>query len=242
LLARISILRAMARLFGMVLRWSLIPILIFFSEAMASELWLALASQAPESGSHLRSLALWTAGGLAFRILFHGAMRRMGRDDPMDFIDTLEHELTHALAGYATLSPPVSLSASLKAGGEVQLKGSNPIAALAPYFLPLWCALILVSGLVIQQGIQAAWDRLLFFMLGWFCYRLFREYRWRQTDLHLYGFVFSTLCVFNLLLACLAVILEMRDLLSWTWVPEACAHAWKTLNLALGRLGLGFPE
>jgi len=78
-----------------------------------------------------------------------------GRDDPLEFLDTLEHELTHALVGYATFCPPVSLSASLKAGGEVELKGSNPLAALAPYFLPLWCLTALALGLIIKPGMQA---------------------------------------------------------------------------------------
>ena len=228
----------MPRPIGMVLRWSLVPILILFSQAMASGLWLSLMDRIRGAPSILPSLALWAAGGLAFRILFHGALRRLGRDDPLDFIDTLEHELTHALAGYLTFSPPVALSASLKAGGEVQLKGSNPIAALAPYFLPLWCALLLTAGPLIRPGMQAAWDRLLFFMLGWFCYRLFREYRWRQTDLHLYGFLFSTLCVFNLLLVCLGLLLQVRGLHSWNWMADACMQAWNTSVLIADRSGL----
>ena len=103
---------------------------------------------------------------MGFRLLFGTLMRRFGRDDPLEFIDTLEHELTHALVGYATLCPPVSLSASLKAGGEVELRGSNPLAALAPYFLPLWTLLALLMGLVVKPCMQTAWNHLIFFLLG----------------------------------------------------------------------------
>lgn len=232
MLARISILCAMLRLLGTALRWSLLPILFILAEAMAAGLWRALGGRGMDPESGLRPLALWAGTGLGFRILFHWALRRLGRDDPLDFIDTLEHELTHALAGYLTLCPPVSLSASLKAGGEVELKGSNPIAVLAPYFLPLWCFLILLLGLAVDAGMQTAWSRLQFFMLGWFAYRLSREYRWRQTDLHVYGFLFSTLCVAILLMVSLGAILYGRGVLSWDWLTEAAFRTGRTLPAA----------
>lgn len=216
----------------MVLRWCLLPLLFLLAEAMASELFRASRAQGLGVASTLHPLALWFAAGPAFRLLFGALMRRLGRDDPLEFIDTLEHELTHALMGYATFCPPVSLSASLKAGGEVELKGSNPLAALAPYFLPLWCLLALALGLVVKAGMQATWNHILFFLLGWFCYRLFREYRWRQTDLHVYGFAFSTFCVFILLMLSLGLVLRVRGLLSWHWLWAAAIHAWHALPLA----------
>lgn len=222
----------MPRLFGTVLRWSLLPFLFLLAEAMASELWRALRGQGLGTASLLHPLALWFTGGAAFRILFSALMRRMGRDDPLEFVDTLEHELTHALVGYATLCPPVSLSATLKSGGEVQLKGMNPLAVLSPYFLPLWCLTALGLGLIIKPGIQESWDRLVFFLMGWFSYRLSREYRWRQTDLHVYGFIFSSFSVFLMLLLSLALILHIRGLLSWSWLAAAGNHAWNSLPVA----------
>jgi hypothetical protein len=191
-------------------------------------------------------LALWFAAGLCFRLLFGALMRRFGLDDPLEFIDTLEHELTHALMGYATLCPPVSLTASLKAGGEVELRGTNPLAALAPYFLPLWTMLALLLGLVVRPSMQTGWNHLIFFLLGIFCYRLLREYRWRQTDLHLYGFAFSTLSVSILLLLNLALILHARGLLPGTWLGAAGRHAWHTFPEAWdwirSHLGGGSPS
>jgi len=210
----------------MALRWALLPFLAILAEAMASELWRAARLQGLAPATLLHPLALFFLSGIAFRFFFRGLMRRLGRGDPFDFIDTLEHELTHALVGYLTLSPPVSLSASLKSGGEVQLKGSNPLAALAPYFLPLWCALVLVLGSVIESGMQPTWNRLLFFLLGCFFYRLSREYRWRQTDLHIYGFLFSTLFVLIFLMLCLAVVLDVRGLVPWRWLGAAASHGW----------------
>ena len=216
----------------MVLRWTLLPFLFLLAEAMASELFRALRGQGLGPSWAFHPLSIWFAAGIGFRILFGALMRRLDRDDPLEFIDTLEHELTHALVGYATLCPPVSLSATLKSGGEVELKGSNPLAALAPYFLPLWCLLVLLLGLVVKPGLQATWDHLLFFLMGWFCYRLGREYRWRQTDLHLYGFVFSTFSVFILLLLSLALILHTRGHLNGKWLGAAGRHAWHSLPVA----------
>ncbi|MDQ3002132.1 MAG: hypothetical protein M3Y08_12845 [Fibrobacterota bacterium] len=225
----------MPRLFGMVLRWSLLPFLFLLAEAMASELWRALRGQGLGTGSLLHPFAIWFVAGAGFRILFAVLMRRLGRDDPLEFIDTLEHELTHALVGYATLCPPVSLSATLKSGGEVELKGMNPLAVLAPYFLPLWCLMAVLLGMAIRPGLQGTWNHLIFFLLGCFCYRLSREYRWRQTDLHVYGFVFSTLSVFLLLLLGLGLILHVRGLLPWYWLAATGSHAWSTVQIAWDR-------
>ncbi|MEO6098172.1 MAG: hypothetical protein ABIW76_21905, partial [Fibrobacteria bacterium] len=181
MLVRFSILSYMPLLVGMVFRWTLLPFLILFAQALADGLLQALRVQGMDPSWLLKPLALWFAGGIAFRFIFAALLRRLGRDDPLEFIDTLEHELTHALAGYATFCPPVSLSASLKAGGEVELQGTNILAVLAPYFLPLWCLLAMLLGLVVKPGMQPAWNNLIFFLLGIFTYRLFREFRWRQT-------------------------------------------------------------
>lgn len=213
----------------MVLRWCLLPLLFLLAEAMLGELFRAARAQGLGPASLIHPYALWFLAGLLFRLGLAALLGRLGHADPLEFIDTLEHELTHALMGYATLCPPVSLTASLKAGGEVELKGTNPLAALAPYFLPLWCLLIALLGLAVKPGMQGLWNQMLFFFLGWFCYRLGREYRWRQTDLHLYGFAFSTLSVAVLLLASLALLLHLRGLLSARWVEDALMRAWHSL-------------
>jgi hypothetical protein len=219
----------MPRLLGMVLRWALVPFLTFLAYAMIKELWHAGRQQGMGVATLGNPLTLCLAGGIGFRVLFRAFMRRMGKDDPLDFIDTLEHELTHAVFGYLTLCPPVSLSASLKSGGEVQLKGSNPLAALAPYFFPLWCWILIMLGLVVQSGLQPSLDRMVFFALGSFYYRLAREFRWRQTDLHLYGILFSCLMVGLFLLIGLGLILRVHGLLPLTWIWSTITQAFYNL-------------
>jgi hypothetical protein len=228
----------------MLIRWSLLPLLFLLAEAMACELFRAARAQGLGAGSLFHPFTLWFATGLLFRMGFSWWLRHWGRHDPLEFIDTLEHELTHALIGYATFCPPVSLKASLKSGGEVQLNGSNPLAALAPYCLPLWCLCAAVLGLAVKPGMQNGWNHLLFFLLGCFAYRLCREYRWRQTDLHLYGFAFSAFSVFILLLGSLALLFHLRGLLSARWLVAAAVHAWHSLPLAWHwlRAHLGNPD
>ena len=216
----------MLRLLGTLLRWSLVPILAMLAWAMAGEFFRAARDALGAA------FLLWTAAGFGFRLVFHLLWGRLGKEDPFEFIDTLEHELTHALAGYATFSPPVSLSATLREGGEVELKGANPLAVLAPYCLPLWCLAGALIGLAIRPALEAAWNHGLFFLLGMFAWRLSREFRWRQTDLHVYGFLFSTLLVIALLLLCVALLLWMRGLLHWGWLPNAGRRSLHVLDAA----------
>lgn len=206
------------RLLGMVLRWTALGPMALLVQAMAIEFWIGLRDSGVGYSSLAHPLALAFLGGILLRVMIRTGLRRLGRSDPLDFVDTLEHELTHALMGYLTLAPPISLSATLQSGGEVQLKGANPLAALAPYFLPLWGLCAVLVGLVVRPGMQAAWNALVFFLLGAFAYRLSREFHWRQSDLHRYGFLFSLLAVPTLLLACLGIILHARGVLSWHWL------------------------
>ncbi len=225
----------MPRLLGTALRWFLIPFLALLAWAMAGA-FFGSARGALGAGS-----LLWCGSGFLFRAASYSLWRRLGRDDPFGFVDTLEHELTHALMGYLTFCPPVSLSATLKSGGEVELKGANPLAVLAPYFLPLWCLLAALLGLAVKPGLQGAWSHGLFFLLGCFAWRLCLEYRWRQTDLHAYGFVFSTLAVAILLCISLGLLLWLRGALGWAWLPAALKRSWTEIPALWARIGRNGP-
>ncbi len=217
----ISILCNMLRILAFALRWMALPFLALIAQAMFIGLWHDARLHGFGIGIFWHPLTLFWAGGIAFRIGFRALMNRLKKHDPLEFIDTLEHELTHALFGYLTFSPPVSLTASLKSGGEVELKGSNIIIALAPYFFPLWTFISLLIGFLVQTGLQSTWNHGTFFLLGIFTYRLAREYRWRQTDLHLYGFFFSTICTALFLMLSLGFILAARGILSLGWILES---------------------
>jgi hypothetical protein len=150
--------------------------------------------------------------------------RRWNVSDPFDFLDTLEHELTHAFFGYLTFSPPVSLLATLESGGEVTLKRSNVLVALSPYFFPFWGYIALAMGFLVKGSLQSYWHPIPYALLGNFLYRLSIEFRWYQEDLKAYGRIFSTACVGLLLLLSLSLILHGTDVLHLRWagniIPE----------------------
>jgi hypothetical protein len=226
----------MKRFLGRLATWAALPLLLILAQSLITSLWHAARLHGFGFASLFQAPALAFACGIALRMLAGAALRRFGRDDPFEFIDTLEHELTHALVGYLTLTPPVSLSATLKTGGEVELKGSNPLAALAPYYLPLWCQVAVLIGLIARSGLQSGWTVLVFFLLGNFCVRLAKEYRWRQTDLHIYGFLFSTAAVLVLLLLNLALVLNARGVVSWGWVGDGLRRSGHGAAALLSRL------
>lgn len=226
----------MGRLLGTLLRWCLIPLLALLALSLGEAFFKSAR------GFLGAGFLLWCGGGFVFRGASRLLWSRLGKDDPLEFIDTLEHELTHALMGYLTFCPPVSLSATLQSGGEVELRGSNPLAVLAPYFLPLWCVLAALLGLAVKPGLQSAWNHGLFFLAGCFLCRLALEYRWRQTDLHVYGFLFSTLLVANLLILSAGLLLWMRGIGDWRWLPGAVRQVWPALGQLRGILaGKGGP-
>ena len=207
----------MQRFLWTLLRWIALPFLLVLAQALALALWHSARAQGFSIHTFVKANFLFLLAGIFFRIIFNQCLQRFNRHDPIEFFDTLEHELTHALFGYLTFSPPVSLSASLKSGGEVELQGSNPFAALAPYFFPLWAVLAMGIGLVVQSNLKTHWNYGLFFLLGSNLYRLAREYRWRQTDLHLYGFFFSTCLVVILFLITWASLFSVAGLWPWSW-------------------------
>ncbi len=216
------------------LSWLAVPFLALALFAAGSEFLTAAQSQqlGLEHLGHPYAAAL--AGGLGFRLAVSLGMRRLRRSDPLEFIDTLEHELTHVFAGYLTFSPPLALKATLKKGGEVQLKNANPIAALAPYFLPLWCLLLLAMGPIITAELQSLWSLLILFLLGWYLVRLSGEFRFYQTDLQMYGRTFSTLFAGLGLLISVGAILHFRGLLPMDWLMKVPHRAYGDMMYLIG--------
>jgi hypothetical protein len=195
-----------------ILRWLVALALLAFCvaalRAAFSAAFLRPPADVPEAGGGLSAgfAALAAAGGFVMRWV-------IGRKhDPLEFVDTLEHELTHAVVGTLTFAPPVSLTATLRGGGEVELKRSNPLAALAPYCLPLYAFALATLTLVFKDD-WAAYGRLaVAFLLGSFAWRLLREFHFGQTDFRAFGFVFSMVFIAAALPLCLLAVGDMANL------------------------------
>ena len=166
----------------------------------------------------LRSPLPWTVlGGFVARRL----LTLWRRGDPLELVDTLEHELTHAVAGTLTFAPPVSLTATLRGGGEVELRRSNPVAALAPYSLPLFALLLALLTLVLKTEWLGYGRLAVAFLLGSFAHRLLREFHFGQTDFREFGFVFSMVFIAAALPLCLIGVIDVARMTDIHWIPSA---------------------
>ncbi len=168
------------------IRLALSPSLVLCSAALLIHVGDAL-SQA--SWRHPLIAAL--SAGFAFRVIVHISIKALRLPDPLDFVDTLEHELTHAIMGYATLCPPQSLRAGLRSGGEVRFHRVNPLIVLAPYFFPLWSTMSLLVARFGPASVAGEARLAAAFLAGTFLFRVGRETRLKQPDLREYGRVFS---------------------------------------------------
>ncbi len=160
-------------------------------------------------------------GTLIFRFIFGALCKKFFINNAFSFAETLEHELTHAVFGYLTFSPPTSLKATLGSGGEVKLKHYNILAVLSPYFFPLGSYISLGLGYFIKPGLQHYWNAFTFILLGNFLYRLMLELRLYQPDLKIYGRLFSISLILILLLFSMAAIAFFTGIMGWDWLFSA---------------------
>lgn len=202
---------------SLVLRGLLTPIWILFALALALSALRTLHGSWDGSLEDLRP-AFWMSLGFTLRLCLALLCRRMDWNNPMAFIDTLEHELSHAIAGYLTFNPPLSLKADAGGEGEVMLKGQNPFTLLAPYFFPLFAWPIAAVTLFLDPHIRPYGEGLALILLGSFSFRSMAEYRWRQSDLHAYGFFFSTSLAALLWIVNVMAMLSVLKVVSWEWL------------------------
>ncbi len=198
----------MMRFGGWIFRWAVLILLISLATALF-RVSFHFISQSSSWRFIVRSPPFWM---VLFGWIFRISLTRLRGKDPLEFLDTLEHELSHALVGTLTFAPPISLKAT-REGGEVELSRSNPIATLAPYFLPLIAfftslvILLLKPNLVIYG--QIVWG----ILMGSFIYRMTREFHWGQTDLKVYGRFYSFCLIASLLPLFVGIMLKCGGIL-----------------------------
>jgi hypothetical protein len=113
-----------------------------------------------------------------------------------NYLQTLEHEITHLLIGLLFLKIPVGIRVSAHEGGEVRQIGLGTTGqtwiALAPYFFPTISLAVLIVAYF--AGLET---KLLLAFLGWTtAFHLvtnWAETSFRQPDLHKAGWIKSLL-------------------------------------------------
>jgi len=126
------------------------------------------------------------------------------------FLETLEHELTHAAASLAVFHMPRKLVVDPEGGGKkagvTETIGCFWVA-LAPYFLPLFTLPLLLLEPVVPSPFDRIVDSLIGFTLAFHYVRLGKDLRVKQSDITDTGAIFSFFVSVFLNLVFLVVVL-----------------------------------
>ena len=135
----------------------------------------------------------WTAFTIGFVVFlpFHFLAKRLF-SSVWNYLQTLEHELTHLLVGLVFLKIPVGIRVSAHSGGEVRQIGFGAIGqtwiSLAPYFFPTVSIFVVVLAYFIGANSRIM-PGLLGFSTAFHLVTNWAETSFRQTDLQKAGLV-----------------------------------------------------
>jgi hypothetical protein len=149
----------------------------------------------------MRFLAPFLAGAALYLLLWLLVMRRI----KVDFLSTLEHELTHCLFAWLTFNRVVGLRATLRNGGDTRYQGTpNWLIQTGPYFFPT----VTIALMVVMRFIGPQHIALMYGLLGasiiYHLISTWAETHHRQTDLREAGLWFSLLFLPTANLLCYA--------------------------------------
>lgn len=133
-----------------VVKWTLNLVLPLIAIGFSRELIVTISHASIESTRWSSCLV----GGVMFVPLWSVARRYFGTQ--MEYLATLEHELTHIVVGLLFFKRPLSLRVTAREGGEVILTGGNMWITLAPYFLPTLSLLLLPVSFALPRSYEPA--------------------------------------------------------------------------------------
>jgi hypothetical protein len=145
------------------------------------------------------------------------------------FLETLEHELTHAGASLAIFKMPSKLVVDPKGGGKsagVTETVGCFLVALAPYFLPLFTLPLLLLKPVVPPPFDRVIDFLIGFTLAFHYVRLYNDLKTTQTDITRTGTIFSFFFSVVMNLIFLVVILAVVTG-RYAMIPEYFQTSWE---------------
>lgn len=149
------------------------------------------------------------------------------------------HELTHALWGLAFGAIPSRLRVGRK-GGSVQLSKSNMLITLAPYFFPFYAFVVILAAVVTYAlAHRLPCLPLWMFLIGftWSFHLLFtlETLSERQSDITLYGRVFSWVFIFLANVALVLAFLAATTELSFSQLWAILRDRLISVHVGLGR-------
>lgn len=134
------------------------------------------------------------------------------------FLETFEHELSHALVALLFFRSVRGFFVHPGGGAVVGHLGSNLFITLAPYFLPVFTLPLLIIKPFVVPGIYAKIDFLIGVTLAFHYVGLLKEFRAAQPDIQDGGLLFSLIVVIFLNCVVLLVILNFVTN-TWSEIP-----------------------
>jgi len=129
----------------------------------------------------------------------------------LEFWETLEHELTHAVFSVLFFKGVHGLSAVRGEGGEVVHEGDNVLIRLAPYFFPTVVVVPLLLKPVVIADLRPYVDGLIGFALFYHLVGTAHETSVRQPDIQKSGVIFSFLLINLLHMLFLGIVLVVAS-------------------------------
>jgi hypothetical protein len=150
------------------------------------------------------------------------------------FLETLEHELSHAAASLTILHMPGKLVVDPQSGGKaagvVETVGCFWVA-LAPYFLPLFTLPLLLLRPIMPPPFDRVIDFLLGSTLAFHYVRLIKDLRVKQTDITSTGCFFSfVFAIFMNLIFLLLILTVVTG--GYSRLPEYVQASWNRTKAA----------
>ncbi|MCK9183125.1 MAG: M50 family metallopeptidase [Fibrobacteraceae bacterium] len=110
----------------------------------------------------------------------------------LEFAETFCHELNHTVFCVLSFHKVDSFLADSEKGGKVSFSGNpNPFIVLAPYAFPLFALVALFFKLFAMPKAFPIIEGVVGFFLLFHLHSIFCEAHLRQTDLKVYGYLFS---------------------------------------------------
>jgi len=192
----------------------------------ATQVFFSETTQLFVSNSNVLNLLL--VGVLSYSLLWLVMIRRAR----INWLATLEHEITHSFFALLTLNKVTGLRATLRDGGHMTYKGTpNWLIQTAPYFFPTLSFGLLIPILIIPSFFS---EILMFAMgvsLAYHMFSTWQETHLNQTDFKEAGFAFVLcflpaanlffymLCIHSLAELEFALVPTIKSIYGSTWAP-----------------------
>jgi hypothetical protein len=184
---------------GKLIRFFVLVLLLPMIYAFTHEAFLFLRSNITFG------LIQWPTLGFVVYLLIYTVFLK----DRVEFFEGLRHELAHAISSLMLLQMPAGLVVRPSGEGVTQNTSGCFLAALAPYYLPIFTIPLLLLKPILISPIDKVLDFFIGFTLASHYVSVIRDFHLGQSDITKTGVIFSIVMTLFLNLIFLAIIMTV---------------------------------